>query len=492
MTKRSKKRKKRTWRDAFGPNERHQRVRPTESFDYIPNPHRGTTTFQRFQGDALYPGDRSSDTDGPTVFKRAPKHLKPNRNYAPWTTVSYCRWPWSWLEPKKGKYNWRLVDGALKAGRDRGQTVQMRFQPYTLRVDYSETPIKARRHPPQRSVNVPDWYWDTGATWLTKGTYAPNEPDSNDPRYLEHFGDFIRAFAERYDGHHNLESIDIAYAGFWGESGGNTTKRTAEKLAEIYLKSFRKTQLLSMVGTAGCKYAARKTRNSRRHLGWRADCFGDLRFVKHSPDVPDGLNWTHMYEAYPREVVQCGVVDAWKTAPVTMETCGNAMTWHKRGYDLDWIVEQGYRYHMTFFMPKSVAYPKSMIEKLVAFDKRIGYRFVLKQVRLPLEATPGGRMEFQTFIENVGCAPIYRPYKLAYRFTQGRRSLVAHSKQDIRTWLPGNVWFAERITLPKGLKPGEATIDVGIVNDDDQPVVWFAIKGKLAAGWHPMTKIDVV
>ena len=103
-----------------------------------------------------------------------------------------------------------------------------------------------------------------------------------------------------------------------------------------------------------------------------------------------------------------------------------------------------------------------------------------------------GRIACETFIENVGCAPIYRAYKLAYRFTQGKRTFVTHSKQDIRTWMPGNVWFAERVALPKGLKPGEASLDIGIVNDADKPVVWFAIKGKLDGGWHPMTKIDVV
>ena len=62
----------------------------------------------------------------------------------------------------------------------------------------------------------------------------------------------------------------------------------------------------------------------------------------------------------------------------------------------------------------------------------------------------------------------------------------------IRTWMPGNTWFAERLTVPKELKQGETAVDVGIVNDDDKPVVWFAIEGKLDKGWHPMTKLDVV
>ena len=58
--------------------------------------------------------------------------------------------------------------------------------------------------------------------------------------------------------------------------------------------------------------------------------------------------------------------------------------------------------------------------------------------------------------------------------------------------MPGNTWFRERVVLPVGLKPGETDVDCGIVNDADKPVVWFAIKGKLADGWHPMTKMDIV
>jgi hypothetical protein len=41
------------WRDQFGPAETVQRVRPKESQAYLANPHRGTTTFQRFNGDPV-------------------------------------------------------------------------------------------------------------------------------------------------------------------------------------------------------------------------------------------------------------------------------------------------------------------------------------------------------------------------------------------------------------------------------------------------------
>lgn len=478
------------WRDRFGKNQGVQRVRPKEWNGYLHNPHRGTTTFQRFQGDETYPDWITSDTHGPIEFQPdAP--VKDNVKYAPKTTLTYCRWPWALLEPKKGKFNWKLIDQTLKTARNRGQTAQLRFQPYTQRVDYKDAPPTSKRHPPEMSVNVPDWYWDTGAPWVEQGVYAKNEPDSNHPLYLKHFGEFIRAFAKRYDGHPDIESIDMAYAGFWGESGGNSTPETAYKLVDIYLKAFKKTQLLSMLGTPGCSHAAAKTAKSKQNIGWRADCFGDLRSFPH-PDVPTDQLWTHTFDLYPKEIDQCGTKETWQKAPVTMETCGNVGTWFMHDYDLDLIMREGYRYHMSVFMPKNVFFPEAWAEKLAEFDKKIGYRFALRQLLLPLEAKPDQKINLEWFIDNVGCAPIYRPYALALRFTQNGKGKIVRLKRDIRTWQPGHSWFQEQITVPAGLKKGEVTVDMVIVDEKDKPKVWFAMEARTDDGWHPLTQMDIV
>jgi len=236
------------WREHFGRDEVIQRIRPEESNAYIPNPHRGTTTFQRFQGDAPYSTWLWCDAEGPTTFDPGAP-VRDNVKFVPRTTLSYCRWPWRWFEPKKGQYNWKLLDLALKTARARGQTLQIRIEPFTRKIDYRQEPIAATRHPPEMSVDVPDWYWDTGAAWIERGPYHRNEPDFNDPNYLKHFVSFIRAAARRYDGHPDLESVDVAVAGKWGESGGNATPETKATLVGVFRKSFKKTQLIVMLGT---------------------------------------------------------------------------------------------------------------------------------------------------------------------------------------------------------------------------------------------------
>lgn len=467
-----------SWRSSYAAGQTIQRVRPAEETGYLANPHRGTATFQRFSGDALNPGLEWSE-HGPVEFKAFDGNLSTARY--PNTTVSYCRWVWSVLEPEKGHFRWEIVDGALKAARVRGQTLQVRIQPYV-------------------HDDMPKWYWELGGRKLPPkrieadgSLFSPasavelQDPDHNDPKYLKHFGEILRAFGKRYDGHPDLESFDMAYGGGCGEGGGNSTPATARKLIEVYLKSFKKTHLVSMLGTHGCRHASKLAR-----VGWRADCFGDLnpRGLGH---VPDGLNWNHMYDYYPAQVHECGLSERWKTAPVTLETCWTVGFWAKHGWNVDWILAQGLKYHTSFFMPKSCFIPEEWREKVDAFDRKLGYRFVLRQAMLPLEAKPGARIAFNLWMENVGVAPIYREYRLAFRFRQGNTSAVVPVKADPCAWLPGDAVVSGQISLPKSLKRGTADVDLGLIEPKTGTArVLFANKPRREDRWLALTKMDVV
>jgi hypothetical protein len=455
-----------SWRAGFAAGETLQRVRPRESFDYLPNPHRGTTTFQRFNGDELYPGLSWDDSVGPLEFKPFDGRLE-NPRY-PNTTLSYCRWLWSVIEPQKGKIRWDVIDGALEAARVRGQTLQLRIQPYI-------------------GNDTPEWYWAAGGKVDAKQPGETKHIDHNHPLYLKHWGDLIRAFGKRYDGHPALESFDIAYGGPCGEVGGNSTPATSRKLVDIYLKSFKKSTLVSMLGTFGCKYASKFER-----VGWRADCYGDMR-AEGKGHVPDGLCWNHMYDAYPKEIIQDGVQDRWKTAPVTFETCWTVGYWANQGWDVDWILEQGLKNHVSIFMPKSSFIPDEWREKIDAWDRRLGYRFVLRQMNLPLEVKPKQRCKVFAWIENVGVAPIYRDYQFALRFKQGDKAEIVPIKSDIRQWMPGDTIIDDSFTVPATLKHGEAAVEIGIIERKSKlPRVLFANTGRQGDGWLALTRMDIL
>jgi hypothetical protein len=243
-----------------------------------------------------------------------------------------------------------------------------------------------------------------------------------------------------------------------------------------------------MIATRGCRYGSTV---QGRHLGWRADCFGDLSDRGYG-GPPDHLAWNHMYDLYPYQVEAGGIKDAWKTAPVTLETCWTVPHWKRNGWDIDAILEQGLKYHASVFMPKSVYIPKEWMARIMAFNKRLGYRFCLHQMILPLEARPAQQIVVPVTIDNKGVAPIYRAYRFALRFSQGGRHHVVRFKQDIRKWLPDFTAFRERIVFPPGLRPGVAKVACSIVNDAGRPVVRLAIKAIDADGWHPLTHIDVL
>src|ERR1700687_2380904 len=97
-------------------------VRPTEIHDVLVNPGMGITTFQRYNGEPLYPGLRWSEA-GPTE-PSAPVAAKA---VFPETAIAYCRWHWITLEPERGKVRWDILDTALEQARLHGQTLAIRL-----------------------------------------------------------------------------------------------------------------------------------------------------------------------------------------------------------------------------------------------------------------------------------------------------------------------------------------------------------------------------
>ena len=65
----------------------YKKVRPQEMISFLRNPHKGFATFQRFEGDPLYPKEGYSEA-GPTEFPDRLYDVAPG--YLP-TTVAYCR-----------------------------------------------------------------------------------------------------------------------------------------------------------------------------------------------------------------------------------------------------------------------------------------------------------------------------------------------------------------------------------------------------------------
>lgn len=437
------------------------RILPKESKEVLLNPHKGIATFQHFNGEDLFPPLIWNES-GPVTFKPFNGNTI-NVDY-PQTTVAYCRWYWEVIEPQKGHYQWDIIDGALEAARVHGQSLQIRLMPHN-------------------GDNLPKWYMAIAPTQKKRRRRGIiTVPLYDGPEYLRHWGDLIRAFAARYDEHPDLESFDVAFIGPWGEGDGDCNEEGIRHMVDLYCDAFSKTPLLSMIGKYQYEYGMIKGN------GWRADGFGDVRM--NIPNCPCG--WNHMYDSYPREVCLRGGSEAWRTKPVVMEPYRVPANWEAEGFSVDWIIEQGLKYHTSIFMPKSCPMSVAMLEKMNEFIKRMGYRFVLRQFTVRNSAKRGDLLPYMIWIENVGVAPIYRRYDLAVRFRQEKNSKIVKIPTDITKWLPGDQWLEGELLVPASFQPGNVSLDIALVDMHTQvPKVHFAIEGRKEDGWYPMTIFEL-
>ncbi|MCR4415521.1 MAG: DUF4832 domain-containing protein [Thermoguttaceae bacterium] len=430
------------------------------------------------------------------TFHRTSKQDKSLPGWIP-STVQYARWGWGELEPAPGKLNEAFLDDVLRQSRESGQKL-------AFRVMCCSTTRGRPYHPA--------WLADVGGRVLEcdyEGRTVLPIPDLDDPIVLSRHLDFIRRLGRRYDGHPDLDHVDLGSVGWWGEWHLSGSKRckipTLENrmaIVNAYLQAFKKTPLVMLIGGGPClKYAV------EHGTGWRADCLGDLGGFSR--------NWCHMRKGYLIWIKESSVENAWKTAPVAWESCWDMRRWVQEGWPLRYIFNYALALHGSQMNNKSAPLPDGpeVRPELERFLRRLGYRLVLNELRHPAQVQAGGKLALAMRWQNVGSAPCYRPYRLAFCLTgpQGRR-LVAVGKTTVNRWMPGSVDIfskaflesppdlppgdvqavTETLEVPDDLPPGRYTLAVGVVGEaTDTPVLRLGIEGRDAEGWYPLSHVEV-
>lgn len=448
-------------------------VVPQETDELLANPGMGWQTFHR---------TRDKDKNLPS--------------WVP-STVHYARWGWGTVEPEPGKIDYAFLDKTLKQTREAGQTLAFRI------MCCSTSPGRPYQ---------PAWLKNVGGKEIEcerKDTTGLLVPDLDDPVVLERHLDLIKRLAARYDGHGDIDHVDLGSVGWWGEwhmSGSKRAKmptlRNCKRIVDAYFEGFKKTPLLMLIGGGECLTYA-----TDRGAGWRADCLGDMGgFSK---------TWCHMRKAYPVMVKQGNVRSAWRTAPVAWESCWDMRKWVNEGWPLRFIFNYALAYHGSHLNNKSVPLPErdDVRPEIERFLRRLGYRLVLKELKHPARARAGGTFEISMKWQNIGSAPCYRPYRLAYRLTGGGRTITVVGNVTVNKWMPGDVddlsektlsakdWqlprgqvttVADRVTLPADVPAGVYRLSVGIVGQDTpEPVVRLGIQGRTQDGWYPLSQLEV-
>ena len=446
---------------------------PEETNKILANPDMGWETFHR-----------TADKD---------------KNLPPWipSTVQYARWGWNTLEPKQGQIDYAFLDQTLEETRQAGQKLAFRVMccsPY-----------------PKRPYH-PEWLRDIGGEIVTTRHGERSEvevPLLDDPDTLTAHLDFIKRLGARYDGHPDISRLDLGSVGWWGEwhmsrssNAAMPTPDTRKKIVDAYLAAFPKTPLVMLIGGGDMlKYAV------THGTGWRADSLGDLGTF--SP------TWNHMFHSYPKRVQAIQDLHAWKNGPIAFEPPAAVSEFVEKDWSLRWIFNYGLALHGSYFNGKSGRLPDDdhSRQELERFLKRLGYRLVLKELSLPNKAKPGEKLAIAMKWQNVGSAPCYRPYRLAYRLTDSqKRHRLFVSDITVEKWLPGSIelftkeFFQQPAELPPGevvdvvdsiqlrddAPPGTYTLSLAVIGeDDDRPVVRLGIEGRGEDGWYPLSTVSI-
>lgn len=427
--------------------------------DVLVNPGIGFMTFQRFNGDTL--NDGKEWTEGfPIEYQDFDGNLE-NKNY-PMTSIAYFRIYWRFLEPKQGEYEWGMIEKALKTANERKQTLMLRIAPYGE----------------GNERDVPDWYREM----VGERKELPVEKWAVDPEdflYAKHFGGFIRALGERYDGHPDLESVDTSIVGRWGEGSGSgiLTQQTREVLMDAYIETFKETPLIMLLTDSKTnRYGL-----SRANMGYRADCLGDM-----GP-------WEHMMKFYPTNIVLGGLQDAWKKAPISFEVCWVIQHWLDMGWDIDYIIDQSLKWHISSFNAKSSAVPDVWWPNINRWLKKMGYRLALRRFEYPKVVRLGEKLSFYSWWENTGVAPCYKKFPLAFRLINEAHTQIFITDADIRDWLPGDSLYNKYIFIPWDMALGNYELQVSLIDPNTNlPKINLAIEGKQKDGWYTLGDIDIV
>ncbi len=437
-------------------------VRPAPINDALTNPGIGIQTFQRFAGQAIYPGKQWSEVGPESRIADAAKVDFPQ------STVAYLRWFWSQLEPKRGQYRWDILDSALAEGRRHHQTVMIRLMPY------------------DQTNPMPEWYRNSGARRANKAEDADGKvwsPDASDPLYKQAWSELIRRAGERYDGHPSLDSIDISTVGYWGEGWGPHLPSQAiqQELVDLYFEAFPHTpKLVNFDELRPLVYA------TQRGAGWRLDCWGDM-------GRPNKNGFAHMLDVYPEQLARDpSLYDAWRKGPVSLETCGTPLAWKQWGFDLEPIFEQALRWHASTINIKSTAIPEEWKAKFAEFEKKLGYRFALRRLEHPRKVHAGAMMSVKMWWQNTGIAPVYRDYQLAVEFRSDSASARNILPADLQKWLPGDAVWEGPVPVDARLRPGRYQVRVAMLDPrTGEPAIQLAMSGKQADGWYAVSELEI-
>jgi len=403
-------------------------------------------------------------------------------------SLGYARFVWGKIEPNESEFHWEEIDRQIENWRKTGR--QFAFGIMGASTHSSEF------------WTSPKWVFDAGAKYDSFELVDPKRPTAgiagkklvpifDDPVYLEKLRHFVKAFAEKYDGHPAIAFIDIRSYGNWGEGHMFPFRKheiSAEKYLEhvkIYREAFHKTLLALPVGA--------------RYSG---------------PYVPV-YDWAIEHGITIRRDGTCGNSDGSEAAhvagktPAVLELYASYTTlkkwgwWdgiqdeNRCGYTLESCVETSHGSWCNTSQDMLQAEPELM-KKLA---NRMGYHFVFTEMEFPSGIQNDEPFPIRTTWENRGVAFCFLPAKVTFALRNAEGKIVTVCDADAAKPQKFTPDAATRVTDSvkfTGVPAGTYTLCVGILPDpgDDfftpgKPFIKLGVKLDETDGWYAVEKVSV-
>ena len=433
------------------------RVEPRETDELLANPGMGWQTFHKFADD--------------------------DKNLAGLPSGSaYFRFYWREIEPQNGHIDFAKFDALLAHARSAGQKLAFRVM-CTGSGEYMDAPGWLK----EQGCPGVEFNYEGRKHWV---------PDFTTELFQQTHFQLIRELGHRYDGHPDLDLVDIGSVGLWGEWHISGTSQidtgkpvplppleTRMAIIDTWCLAFPKTSKVILIGSGeGMTQAVAKG------CGWRADCLGDMGGFSRT--------WNHMGNFYLQQLAKTGAEECWKSAPVAFESCWDMRKWKEEGWDVRYIFDYGLRCHASYMNNKSAPIPEDTRAEVERFLRRLGYRLVVRRMEHAARARPGDELAISIAWENIGVAPSYNDYRIALRLKKEKEAeakpIVSVTDSSIRRWPPGNKKIEAVLRLPVAIQPGKYQLAVGVVEPESRtPAVRLAIAGRDSEGWYPLSHVEI-
>ncbi len=324
---------------------------------------------------------------------------------------------------------------------------------------------------------TPKWVFDRGVpSVLHRGLRGQEQvnPVFWEPLYLRLHCEFIQRLGRYLDGRPGLDYVDIGGIGEWGEMhlglhmpGRWTPQRleqtgfTRDKYVAAYrqvidahAEAFPRTRVFLNVGS----YPEINDYAALRGCHFRQDGL--------TPGGPSGNVGKLYCHPYSRHGVICNY-----------EFHSSYHSMLEKGWDLRTTVEQGLSDPISYLNTNILSSqdwdtaPAQVKELFLAAARKVGFRFVLTDLRVPTRLNLSDRTTGRLLIEhtwtNIGVAPCYESYALEFTLHDAEGRVVTTQRhfpvQPTTLWLPSDE-AVERtlIRYPAGLPDGDYELKVAM------------------------------